>query len=140
MRSNPMKLLTILLISIFLFSCNQDGSTNKISNTPVSHQRNYSAELIDIGYLKYADSSRLDSLKTELTNSFNIYDDDNFKIAHIDAEELAEFSFDFFIPTLNKILAKRDFVLSVKKLNDEDNSFDVLINGDTIRLYSQSDL
>jgi hypothetical protein len=107
---------------------------------PVSHQRNYTAELIDIGYLKYADSSRVDSLKTQLINSFDIHNGDNLKITHIDAEELAEFSFDFFLPALNKILAKRDFKLSAQKLNDKDNSFDALINGDTTQLYTQSDL
>ena len=55
--------------------------------------------LIDKGFLKYADSSKVDSLKTQLISSFDIYEDENFKIAHIDAEELAEFSFDFFLPT-----------------------------------------
>ncbi|MGN6492899.1 MAG: hypothetical protein ACTHLE_12945 [Agriterribacter sp.] len=68
-----------------------------------SDKRNYATELIDNSFLKYADSSKVDSLKTQIENSFNIYEDENFKIAHIDAEELAEFSFDFFLPTLNKI-------------------------------------
>ena len=76
---------------------------------PKSDKKNYATELIENGFLKYADSSKVDSLEIQLTNSFDIYDDDNFKIAHIDAEELAEFSFDFFLPTLNKILAKRNF-------------------------------
>lgn len=107
---------------------------------PKSHKGNYAAALIDNGFLKYADSSKVDSLKTQIINSFDIYDDDNFKVAHIDAEELAEFSFDFFLPTLNKILAKRDFQVAAQKLNDKDNSFDALINSDTIQLYSQHDL
>lgn len=101
---------------------------------------NYATELIDNGFLKYADSSRIDSLKATLIDSFDIYDDDNFKITHIDAEELAEFSFDFFLPRLNRILAKRGISLSAQKLNDKENSFDVLINGDTIQLYTQKDL
>lgn len=107
---------------------------------PKSDKRSYATELNDNGFLKYADSSKVDSLKTQLINSFDIYEDDNFKIAHIDAEELAEFSFDFFLPTLNRILAKREFKLSAQKLNDQDNSFDVLINGDTTQLYNQKDL
>ncbi len=105
-----------------------------------SDNGNYAKELIDNGFLNYADSSKVDSLKTQLINSFDIYEDDNLKIAHIDAEELAEFSFDFFLPSLNRILAKRDIKLSVQKLNDKDNSFDALINGDTIQVYTQSDL
>jgi hypothetical protein len=107
---------------------------------PKSDKANYATELIDNGFLKYADSSKVDSLKIQLANSFDIYDGENFKIAHIDAEELAEFSFDFFLPSLNRILAKRDVQLSVKKLNDDDKSFDVLINDDTIQLYTQQDL
>ena len=121
------------------FSCNQKPQTHN-DNMPKSDKKNYATELIDNGFLKYADSSKVDSLKTQLTNSFDIYEDENFKIAHIDAEELAEFSFDFFLPTLNRILAKRDFSLSAQKLNDNDKSFDVLINGDTIQLYTQNEL
>jgi hypothetical protein len=97
-------------------------------------------ELINNGFLKYADSSKVDSLETQLKNSFDIYDDDNFRIAHIDAEELAEFSFDFFLPQINRILAKRNLKLTAKKLNDQDNSFDILINEESIQLYSQVDL
>jgi hypothetical protein len=134
-----MKQVTILFVSIFLFSCNQNAATQKY-NMPKSDKANYATELIDNGFLKYADSSKVDSLKIQLANSFDIYDGENFKIAHIDAEELAEFSFDFFLPTLNKILGKRDFTLSARKLNDNDKSFDALINGDTIQLYTQNEL
>ncbi len=105
-----------------------------------SGKGNYATELIDNGFLKYADRSRVDSLKMQLINSFDIYEEDNFRIAHIDAEELAEFSFDFFLPNLNKLLAKRNIALSAQKLNDDEKSFDVLINNDTIQLYSQKDL
>ncbi len=103
-------------------------------------QSNHGIELINSGFLKYSDSSRLESLKSGIISSFNIYDRDLFKIAHIDVEELTEFSFDFFLPNLNEILAKRDLQLVTEKLNDEDNSFDIVINGDTIQLYAQKDL
>lgn len=105
-----------------------------------SDNNNHGVELIDNGFLKYADSSRIETLKTQLIDSFDIYSDDNFKITHIDAEELAEFSFDFFLPNLNRILAKRDLKISARKLNENEKSFDALINGDTIELYSQKDL
>ena len=103
-------------------------------------KRNYATELIDNGFLKYADSSKVDSLKSQLINSFDIYEDESFKIAHIDAEELAEFSFDIFLPALNKILSKRHNNLTAQKLKKDDNSFDALINNDTVQLYTQSDL
>lgn len=107
---------------------------------PTSDISKYATELIDNGFLKYADSSKVDSLRSQLINEFDIYAEDILKTAHIDAEELSEFSFDFFLPTLNKILAKRNISLSAQKLNDNDNSFDVVINEDTIQLYTQKDL
>lgn len=138
-ETDMMKQLALLFYSMLLFSCNQIAWTQN-RNMPKSDNSNYAKELIDNDFLKYADSSKVESLKAQLTNSFDIYQDDNFKTAHIDAEELAEFSFDFFLPSLNRILVKRDISLSVKKLNDNDNSYDALINGDAIQLYTQSDL
>lgn len=134
-----MKQLTILFFLISLFSCSQNAQTQN-ENMHKPDKRNYAAELIDNGFLKYADSSKLDSLKTQLTNSFDLYEDENFKIADIDAEELAEFNFDFFLPSLNKMLSRRGIKLTAQKLNNNDNSFDVLINDDKIQLYTQSDL
>src|SRR6476469_5020210 len=127
-----MKQLTVLFSSIILISCNQNSriQTNTMGK---SDKRDYATELTVNGFLKYADSSKIESLQTQLTDSFYIYDDDYFRIAHIDAEELAEFSFDFFLPSLNRILAKRNIKLSAQKLNDKESSFDVLINGDTIQ-------
>jgi hypothetical protein len=134
-----MKQLTLLVYAIFLLSCNQNKHTKSDSMQKLD-KGSYAIDLIDNGFLKYADSSKIDSLKAKLTNSFDIYAEDNFKIAHIDAEELAEFSFDFFLPNVNRILSKRDVKLSANKLNDKENSFDALINSDTIRLYNQKDL
>jgi hypothetical protein len=134
-----MKQISFLFYSIFLFSCNQNVKTQNDDNMQKSDS-NSAIELIDNDFLKYAENSKVDSLKTQLRNSFDLYDDDNFKIAHIDAEELAEFSFDFFIPSLNRILEKRQVNLSVKKLNADDKSFDIIINQDTIQLYSQKDI
>ena len=131
-----MKQLALLFYSILLISCNQNAQTQN-DNMLKSDKGKYATELIDNGFLKYTDSSKVDSLKTQLIDSFDIYEDDNFKIAHIDAEELTEFNFNFFLPNLDRILAKRNIKLTAKKLNDKDNSFDVLINVDTIQLYTQ---
>ena len=134
-----MKQLGIIFYLIIVISCKQNAQTQS-ATMQKSNKSSYAIQLIDNGFLKYADSSRIDSLKTQIINSFDIYDDDNFKIAHIDAEELAEFSFDFFLPSLKRILTKRDIGLSAQKLNDNQNSFDALINGDTTKLYTQNDL
>jgi len=100
----------------------------------------YATELIDNDFLKYVDSSKKDSLKTELKKSFDIYDEDNFKIIHIDAEELAEFSFDFFLPQLNNMLEKRNVNLTVKTANDYENSNNIIINGEKLNLYTKKEL
>jgi len=96
--------------------------------------------LLDAGFLKYADIKHMDLLSAEITDSFYIYNVDNIKYAHIDAEELAEFSFDMFLPTLKLILNKRNIHLDVYKLNDEDYSFDIVINDRTIQLYTEADM
>lgn len=134
-----MKQVSLLFYILFLFSCKQNTPI-KNDNISPSDKRNHAAELIEKDFLKYADSTKVDSLKMELLNTFNIYDAALFKIAHIDAEALAEFSFDFFLPNLNKILAKRNSSLSVKKSNDNYDSFEVLINGQPIQLYTQLEL
>ena len=117
-------------------SCNLNEPSQQ-SSLQEPDKNHYAKELINNGFLKYADSSKIDSSKGHLSNSFDIYSDDNFKLVHIDAEELAELSFDFFLPKLNTILAKRDIKLFTQKINKKDNSIDVLINGDTIKLYIQ---
>ena len=105
-----------------------------------SDREKYATDLLESDFLKYADSSRLDSLKANLKKSFDIYDDENFRIADIDAEELSEFNFDFFLPSLNRILIRRDIKLSVQKLNDNETSHNILINGDTVTLYTEEEL
>jgi hypothetical protein len=129
----------IFLLTVILMSCNQNAQTknNKMQN---SENTNHSKELIDNDFLKFAENSKVDSLKTKLNSSFDIYDEENYKLAHIDAEELAEFSFDSFLPHLERILTKRGFQLTAKKTNENENSFDISINGKIIKLYTQEEL
>lgn len=131
----------ILPFSVLLsfLSCKQSLQTQK-HDVAISDKTDYAKALIDEGFFKYADSSKVDSLKQQLLESFNIYDDDIFKTAHIDAEELAEFNFGSFLPDLNKILAKRNFSLSAIKQTVDEKSFNVLINGDTVQLCTIADL
>ena len=124
--------------AMFLFSCNQKARTQK-DNMKKSDSI-YATELIENGFLKYADSSNIDNLKKQLKNSFDIYENSNFKIAHIDAEELAEFSFDFFLPQLNKMLEKRNVNLTVKTTNDYEKTNDIIINGEKLNLYTKKEL
>jgi hypothetical protein len=101
-----MKQTLLVLYSLLIISCNQHAKTpNGDMQRP--DRANHATDLINNDFLKYADSSRIDTLKSQLKISFDIYDEEIFKIAHIDAEELSAFNFDFFLPNLNKILAKR---------------------------------
>lgn len=138
-----MKQLLLLLFLIFLVSCNQKAQTQNSSKPNVDMQKSdsvYGEKLIDSEFLKYADNSKIDSLKIQLKNSFDIYDENNFKVAHIDAEELAEFSFGFFLPQLNKMLKKRNVNLVVKTTNDYENTNDIIINGEKLNLYTKKEL
>jgi hypothetical protein len=120
----------------FVFSCNQKAKEEVVDESvaPLGKQ------LLESGFLKFADSVKLDSLKLELINSFDIYDEKSYKIAHVDAEELAEFSFDFFLPRLSKMLQRRAFKLEVQTANDYEKSNDVLINGVRIKFYTKDEL
>ncbi|MFT4073467.1 MAG: hypothetical protein QM654_16270 [Dysgonamonadaceae bacterium] len=102
--------------------------------------RSFATELIDNDFLKYADSSKIDGLKAQLKDSFDIYDEDNFRITPIDAEELAEFNFDFFVPKLNNLLEKRNTSLTVEKANDYERMNNILINGAKIKLYTKEEI
>lgn len=123
-----MRKLSFLLFLTILFSCNQKAQTQNQNIQEQKIQKSdsiYGKELIENDFLKYAEVSKIDSLKKDLKDSFNIYDEANFKIADIDAEELAEFNFDFFLPRLNKILAKRNLQLTVETTIDFETTNDI---------------
>jgi len=138
-----MKKLLLLIFFIFLVSCNQKAQTQNSSKPNVNMQKRdsiYGEKLIENYFLKYADESKTVSLKIHLKNSFDIYSEDNFKFVHIDAEELAEFNFDFFLPQLNKMLAKRNVNLVVKTANDYETTNDIVINDEKLNLYTKKEL
>lgn len=61
-------------------------------------------------------------------------------LTHIDAEELCEFSFDFFLPQLNQILTKRDLNLDVQDADDYESSHEIEINGRQVKLFKNEEL
>lgn len=142
-KQHQMKHLTILFFSIVLLSCNQNVQTQNSSKPNMDDEKSnriYGDKLIESDFLKYADNSKIDSLKAQLLRNFDIYDEDNLKIADIDAEALAEFNFDFFLPQLNKLLEKRKVTLSVKSANDYEKTNDIIINGEKLNLYTKKEL
>lgn len=131
-----MKYFTFIFLPL-LISCSPG---NKNQTNQISGDANYGSQLLESGFLEFADTLKLDSLKTGLINSFDIYNEGNNKIAHIDAEELAEFSFGFFQPRLQKMLEKRNFKFTVQPAGDYETTYDVLINGEKIKLYTKEEM
>jgi hypothetical protein len=134
-----MRHLIPTIFVLLLFSCSQDNTTTD-DQTLKTNDSTFGSNLIDADFLKYADSLKIDSLTDQVKKSFYIYDDRNNKIVHIDAEELAEFQFKFFLPQLNDILCKRNFYLEVKTADNYETSNEVFLNGEKIQLYTKDEL
>jgi hypothetical protein len=136
----------IVVLTLFCICCtSKESSKEAVFPTTKSEQRNENekesaALLLRNDFLKYADETKKDSLKTAIQNSFMIYDENTFKFATIDAEELAEFNFDHFLPQLTQMLKKRGILFTLKTADDYDKTYDVLINDQRLKLYTQNDL
>ena len=89
-----MRLLISTIVILLCFSCSRDKTT--ADNQPhQTYDSTLANNLIMADFLMYADSLIIDSLTDQVKKSFDIYDDRNNKILHVDAEELAEFQFGF---------------------------------------------
>lgn len=86
--------------------------------------------------LSIKEETSLHSMKDK--DTFDFYGEDF--LTHIDSEELCEFRFDFFLPQLNQILNKKGLKLEVKTANDYDQSLEVEINGNKLKLYTHKEL
>ncbi|AEA44664.1 hypothetical protein [Fluviicola taffensis] len=131
-----MKHLIPSIILLLCFGCS-DHKTTSNNQTPDSV---FGSKLIAADFLIYADSLTINEQTEQVKNSFDIYDERNYKILHIDAEELAEFNFDFFQPQLNEILGKRNFHLDVKATNNYETSHEVFLNGEKLKLFTNEEL
>lgn len=136
MKSTIDTLLRIIVLGVSLISCS-DINTSKTQETT---EINLGKELLNADYLAFAYTSMLDTLNQEILNEFNIYNKATFKFCSIDAEELAEFNFEFFSKDLKNILSKRDFELNIFTPDGYDTSYTVSINGKEIQLYTKNDL
>ncbi len=130
--------ISTIFILLF-FSCSHDN-TSADDQALKTTDSTFGVNLIAADFLIYADSLKIDSLADQIKNSFYIYDDRNNKIAHIDAEELSEFQFSFFVPRLNLILNKRNFQLDVKTADNYETSNEVFLNGEKTQLYTKDEL
>lgn len=136
---STMKTLILIFLSTLLLSCSSTKENSQIEKSIIENNK-YGNELIKEDFLKFANTQKIDSVKIEIINSFDIYNEETYKFASIDAEELAEFNFEFFLPQLNKILEKRNVTLTVKTTNDYETTSNILVNNERINLYTKQEL
>lgn len=134
-----MRQLIPTLLFFLLMSCSHDKPITDNESLKTTDST-LGIKLIAAGFLHYADSLKIDSLTVLVKESFFIYNESNNKIAHIDAEELAEFQFNFFLPRLNQILNKRNFQLVVKTADNYQTTNEVFLNGEKTQLYTRDEL
>lgn len=79
-----------------------------------------------------------ESAITSTETSIDFYSDS--VLTSIDAEELCEFNFDFFLPQLNQKLAQNDLKLDVQIADDYKSSYEIEINGRQVELYKTEEL
>lgn len=132
-----MKKLIAILVVLGLVSCNQNQTVSKerLTKNEVNLDKKFGKQLIDSQYLKYAEVSKIDSLQYGILNSFNIYEEDTNKYALIDEENIAEFTFDSFMPQIEKMLQKRKIEIKVEVPKDYVKTYSVIINSEVLKLY-----
>ncbi|KZE78876.1 hypothetical protein AV926_01000 [Myroides marinus] len=132
--------LLVFIVLSFIMRRISRGSSNKIDTLSIERNIRLGKELVASGYLDYATPEDKDSLETEIITSFDIYDDEINKYIHIDAESLAEYNFDFFLPRLNEVLDKRGVKIEIELPTDYEQTNDIVVNNGRIKLYTQYDL
>lgn len=125
-----MKNLLLIVFVFLIISCNPKNENKSLT------EKDFNKELVKSDFLKYAD----DSTKEDLEKSFSIYDENINKFATIDAEELTEYNFDFFLPKINRILNKRNISLSVKVPKNYEITNNIIIDNQEINLYTKKEL
>lgn len=130
-----MKFLITPIILLFCFSCCCD----KTPQEQLTLDSIYGSQLVEADFLKYTDRNEIKQQTEYVRKDFGIYDESQNKMLHVDAEELAEFQFDFFLPRLNVILGKRHFHLAVKPADNYETSNEVFLNGEKIQLYTDDE-
>jgi hypothetical protein len=127
----------IFLILIFS-SCNIKHDNSVITQT--TKKDSLSNELIKNDFLVYTDSSIIDSVKQSFLKDGFIFSPEINRYVHIDAEELAEGSLDFFNTDLTKILNKRGLKITFTTTANFEKLHEVMINNKTFALYDDKSL
>ncbi len=131
-----MRYLILLIVII--------GSCNIKHDKSVMAQTNFQDSLVNVlvqnDFLLYSDTSETDSLKQSFLRDGYIFSAGINRYVHIDAEELAEGSFDFFRNDLTKILKRRALEITFSATRNFEKTHEVLINNRIISLFDDKSL
>jgi hypothetical protein len=139
-KKESMKNTILLLFMLTMISChkkieNEISQNIEVEKTEMT-DKEFIEKLIKADFFKYAEPT----ININQIDSLNVYDEKSNKFARIDAEELAEFSFDNFVPQITKMLVKRDIKLLVKKTENTEKINQINVNGENIILYTKEEL
>lgn len=128
----------LIIFILILSSCNIRHDNKAISQTK---SRDFPVnQLINTDFLQYADSTKIDSVRQSFVKDGYIFSPDINRYVHIDAEELAEGTFDFFKTDLRKILNKRGLEITFSTTKNFEKSHEVMINNETFALFDDKNL
>lgn len=135
-----MKNTILILFMLAMISCHKKNENEIRQNIEVEKpkmtDKEFMEKLIKADFFQYAEPT----VDIKQIDSLNVYDENTNKFARIDAEELAEFSFDYFVPQLTKMLDKRNIKLLVKNIENTEKTNEINVNGENIILYTKEEL
>lgn len=136
-----MKKLIVFFGVLSLVSCNQNQTVSKeqLTKNEVILDEKFGRQLIDSQFLKYAEQSKIDSLQYGILNSFSLYEEDTNKYALVDEENIAEFTFDAFMPQIERMFEKRNIKIKVAVPKDYEKTYSVIVNNEILKLYTDKD-
>lgn len=128
----------LIILTLILSSCNIRHDIKAISQT--KNQDSLINELVNTDFLQFTDSSKIDSVRQSFIKDGYIFSPEINRYVHIDAEELAEGSFDFFKATLTNILKKRGLEITFSTTENFEILHEVMINNETFALFDDKNL
>jgi hypothetical protein len=139
-KNQSMKNIILILFMLTMISCHKKSENEMSQNIevvkPEMTDKEFIEKLIKADFFKYAEAT----IDINQIDSLNVYDEKSNKFVRIDAEELAEFSFDNFVPQLTRILDKRGIKLLVKKTENTEKINEINVNGENIILYTKEEM
>ncbi len=128
----------LIILTLILSSCNNRHDNKAISQT--KYQDSLVYELVNTDFLQFTDSSNIDSVRQSFIKDGYIFSSEINRYLHIDAEELAEGSFDFFKADLTNILKKRGLEITFSTTENFEKLHEVKINNGTFTLFDDKNL